>query len=136
MHRLLKSQRVRKSSDFARFRSGDARSVRSEVFIFKTVLCRANGDCHRDWLPRIGIVTAKKVGNAVKRNRIRRIVREWFRLNPEAFGKGHDYLFIALRGIAAKSNGEIFREISHAAKKLPRVSAPRHAEGEESRCAG
>jgi ribonuclease P protein component len=68
--------------------------------------------------PRIGIITSKKIGNAVARNRVRRIIRENFRLNPEIFKANCDYLFIALRGIADKSNKKIGEEILNAAKKL------------------
>ena len=46
---------------------------------------------------RLGFVTSKKVGNAVKRNRIRRIFREVYRLNEEIFPKGYDIIFIAKR---------------------------------------
>ncbi len=48
---------------------------------------------------RLGIVTCKKVGNAVKRNRARRIIREAFRLiDPvikEKTQKRYDFVFVA-----------------------------------------
>ena len=48
---------------------------------------------------RLGIVTGKKVGNAVKRNRSRRIIREAFRLlEPiikENTDKRYDFVFVA-----------------------------------------
>ena len=48
---------------------------------------------------RLGIVTGKKVGNAVKRNRSRRIIREAFRLiEPvlkEKTNKRYDFVFVA-----------------------------------------
>ena len=48
---------------------------------------------------RLGIVTGKKVGNAVKRNRSRRIIREAFRLfEPilkEKTQKRYDFVFVA-----------------------------------------
>ena len=48
---------------------------------------------------RLGIVTGKKVGNAVKRNRARRIIREAFRLiDPiirEGSQKRFDFVFVA-----------------------------------------
>ncbi len=48
---------------------------------------------------RLGIVTGKKVGNAVKRNRARRIIREAFRLiDPiirESTQNRFDFVFVA-----------------------------------------
>lgn len=48
---------------------------------------------------RLGIVTGKKVGNAVKRNRARRVIREAFRLfEPilkEKTQKRYDFIFVA-----------------------------------------
>ena len=48
---------------------------------------------------RLGIVTGKKVGNAVKRNRARRIIREAFRLfDPvikEKTSRRYDFVFVA-----------------------------------------
>lgn len=48
---------------------------------------------------RLGIVTGKKVGNAVKRNRSRRIIREAFRLFDPIIKKKtdrrYDFVFVA-----------------------------------------
>jgi ribonuclease P protein component len=48
---------------------------------------------------RIGITTSKKVGNAVRRNRIRRLVREAFRQQPEFNSVPLDIVIIAKRGV-------------------------------------
>lgn len=48
---------------------------------------------------RLGIVTGKKIGNAVKRNRARRIIREAFRLfepvMKEKTDRRYDFVFVA-----------------------------------------
>jgi ribonuclease P protein component len=48
---------------------------------------------------RLGIVASKKVGNAVKRNRAKRIIREGFRLWESQFrettDKRYDFVFVA-----------------------------------------
>ena len=44
---------------------------------------------------RLGIVTGKKVGNAVKRNRVRRRLREIYRLHQGELGRGWDLVAVA-----------------------------------------
>ena len=43
---------------------------------------------------RVGLVTSRKVGNAVRRNRIRRLLRECFRLNKALLGPGLDVVLV------------------------------------------
>ena len=43
---------------------------------------------------RLGITVTKKIGNAVKRNRVKRLAREFFRLNKHHFSKGCDIVII------------------------------------------
>lgn len=44
---------------------------------------------------RVGITVSKKLGHAVVRNRIRRRLREVYRLNEEAFRPGFDIVVVA-----------------------------------------
>lgn len=47
---------------------------------------------------KLGITVTKKVGTAVQRNRVKRLVREVFRQNRECFPIGADVVVIAKRG--------------------------------------
>ncbi|MCP4007173.1 MAG: ribonuclease P protein component [bacterium] len=47
---------------------------------------------------RLGITVTRKVGNAVRRNRIKRVVREWFRQRRYELG-ARDLIVIAKRSI-------------------------------------
>lgn len=44
---------------------------------------------------RMGITTSKKTGNAVHRNRARRVIREAFRTMPGEIRTGFDLIFVA-----------------------------------------
>lgn len=44
---------------------------------------------------RVGITTSKKTGNAVKRNRSRRVIREAFRTVQTEIRPGYDLVFVA-----------------------------------------
>ncbi|HON58367.1 MAG TPA: ribonuclease P protein component [Smithella sp.] len=46
---------------------------------------------------RLGITVTKKTGNAVARNRIKRLIREFFRLNKQLFPEGCDVIIMAKR---------------------------------------
>lgn len=62
-----------------------------------TVILKENG---LD-ISRIGITVRKKIGNAVKRNRIKRLVREIYRLNKRNILKGYDIVIVAHSGADA-----------------------------------
>ncbi len=48
--------------------------------------------------PRLGITATRRLGNAVVRNRARRLVREAFRSQWEGFAVGYDYVVVARPG--------------------------------------
>ena len=45
-------------------------------------------------MQRFGFVASKKTGNAVQRNRIKRLFREFVKNNKEKFKEGTDYIFV------------------------------------------
>ncbi len=61
--------------------------------------------------PRLGIVASKRVGNAVARNRGKRLVREWFRRLEEA--PAVDVVVILRDGAPALEASEAWSELDH-----------------------
>ena len=110
--KFLRIQRIRKRSDFEKFRSNHAVVLFGSFFIIKILERSVIDEAEDVSLPRIGIITPKKIGGAVERNRIRRIVREFFRINHCLFSKNSDYLFIALPGITDIKSRELTSNIS------------------------
>jgi len=68
---------------------------------------------------RLGITVTKKVGTAVERNRIKRVVREVFRRNRFLFPASHDVVFIAKRDAKGITYQTLLAELQRAAVKLP-----------------
>lgn len=61
---------------------------------------------------RIGITVSKKVGNAVRRNRIKRLLREFFRLHKELFLPGVDYSFVVKKNFSLNTFNDLVQELS------------------------
>jgi ribonuclease P protein component len=64
----------------------------------------------------LGITASRRVGNAVVRNRVKRLVREWFRTGRPASTRGFDIVVIARKGVeqwpAARIRAELDRLVA------------------------
>ncbi|TFG37447.1 MAG: ribonuclease P protein component [Syntrophobacterales bacterium] len=98
-----KNERVRKRKDYLRaYQEG----VRISSVNFAVIL-NNNGTETR----RLGVTVTKKVGNAVKRNRIKRLVREFFRLNKDKLPDSHDIIVIARRDVSSLKYQDVCVEL-------------------------
>jgi ribonuclease P protein component len=85
------SKRLRKACDFQEVRSEGIR-ILCGPFIFQ---CRRRARVNQDAC-RFGVIASRRVGNAVKRNKGKRIFREIFRKHESALPTGSD-LVVVLR---------------------------------------
>jgi ribonuclease P protein component len=72
-----------------------------------TIILKDNGQD----ISRLGITVSKKIGNAVKRNKVKRLLREFFRLNKLCCPKGYDIVIIANNGAADLLFSELKEEL-------------------------
>ena len=64
---------------------------KSAVSPYFAVYCRRTGRPYS----RLGITAGTKLGNAVKRNRVRRRIRELYRTNEDRLSPGYDIVVVA-----------------------------------------
>lgn len=103
-HGLPKQSLIRKGWEFERVYSQGKR-LHGKGF---TLICRANAEgCSR-----IGISVHGKIRGAVKRNRIKRIIRESFRLDRELYPPGADIVFAVRPDFPLAAPGDISRSVA------------------------
>lgn len=75
---------------------------------------RPNGSAQN----RLGLTVSTKVGKAVVRNRVRRRVRESYRLRETGLKTGFDLVFVARTAAAQARFGELDRHMASLLKRL------------------
>ena len=99
-------RRLSRSGDFQRvYREGSSRANR---YLVLYRFPRAEDEPGGEDGPRLGVSVGRKVGGAVQRNRVKRVLREAFWAAGPELPPGHDYVVVARPEAAAlvESEGE------------------------------
>jgi ribonuclease P protein component len=96
---LTKSERLLSRADFEKL-SNNGNRIDSDYFV---ILYSKNGLGKL----RLGVTVSKRVGRAVIRNRVKRLVREYFRLHKTLFSDSYDVNIIAKGGTPELSSRQI-----------------------------
>jgi len=106
---MLKPNVLRKQKDFdSIYKRGKSVGDRLIVLFYR-----------KNNLPytRTGFLASKKVGNAVSRNRARRLMKESYRNIKDELPKGYDYIIIARNTIIGKKQGEVEKSLRSAFRR-------------------
>lgn len=82
------------------------RGIRRHSPHFTVITIRCTSDTSR-----LGLTVSRKVGNAVRRNRIKRLLREFFRLNRSRFPVPLDMVIIPKRNLPPLTLADVAREL-------------------------
>jgi len=103
LYTFRKEERIRRRADFQRI---SREGVKYQSRHFRVSVC-ANILPHQ----RLGITIGKKIGSAVQRNRLKRLIREFFRLNKAALPRSSDLVITAKEGAASLNFWQVLEEL-------------------------
>ena len=110
---IPRERRIRKRADFQAVYHG---GVRLGCKLF-TVFALATGS---GGTSRMGLTVTRKIGNAVTRNRCKRLLREGVRKHWDLLPSGVDLVLHARHGLEAAQAGDVEREIDRMLRKAGR----------------
>ena len=115
--RLGRSSRIEQSGEFTRIRQQGQRVVVGCLI--------ANWQRLPDGAkPKLGVVTSKKIGGAVQRNRARRLLRESFRQHQFELAQPVEIILIARNSIAGRALAEVEKDYLTALKRAGLLKQP------------
>ncbi len=109
--RFPKSARLRRRGEFLRVQDG-GRKIHTDSFLVFVLPQDEPGPA------RMGVTATRKLGGAIQRNRVKRLVREAFRRHRLLFPRGLDVVFIAKKSAVAADYDQVVREIEKLCRRF------------------
>ena len=109
------AKRLRKQRDFQMVRTEGKRSL-CGPFIFQCRMLPPDSEPRR----RFGVIASRRVGNAVKRNRGKRLMRELFRLHESKLPESVDLVVVLRSGFDCFKFSEMESRFIKACAAIPR----------------
>jgi ribonuclease P protein component len=113
--RFPRARRLRKRPDFLAAQTGGRRHSTPSYLVF---VRRRVANSSMAAGARFGITVTRKVGNAVTRNRIKRVLRETCRRSGERFPADADVVFVARPSAVARGLGDAMAEVDELLRKM------------------
>lgn len=112
-----RSARVRRRAEFVDIRKR-GKSIRDDVLRIGYLPGGAGPS-------RIGLAVSRRVGNAVARNRVKRVIREAFRTSPDLFPAGLSLVVIPLDPRRARRLDDVRRSLQGLARRIAKRLEPK-----------
>jgi ribonuclease P protein component len=118
--RLSQQQRLKNGRDFLRVKTQGRRII--EGCLIMNWLALPSGETTR-----LGVITSKRLGNAVTRNRARRLLREAFRRHQHDLTCPSDVVLVARSSIVDKGGLDVERDYLKALRKARLLPSETHS---------
>ncbi|MDU4961315.1 MAG: ribonuclease P protein component [Sporomusaceae bacterium] len=114
---LKKADKLRKNKQFQAVYKG-GKSVSNRLLVLYMLPNYSTGG-------KIGFAAGKRLGNAVVRNRVKRMLREAFRLNRDQLPEGYDFILVGRQPVVGVKTQEVIGAFLNVAGRAARMRVER-----------